>query len=148
MAFAIEFVGDEFEEEGVRLHGLMLTVGDFFEEMFADVTNWSITDYRQHWLKELDALVHGRDCGALLTSLHDPKIGYRVQAWPMWREDNIVYFQSRVIGMLEVEPNFDTNRLSGVIGERQELSEDGRPISQWQISASEIKAFLTGRVTA
>jgi hypothetical protein len=116
--------------------------------MYADVTNWSTADYRRQWRNELDALMNGRARGALLTSLHDPQIGYRIEAWPMWREGSMIYFHNRIIGMLEAEPRFDPDQLSEVIGERCEGNEDGETISQWQISANQIRAFLDTEVIA
>ena len=148
MAFEIKFVGDEFEDKGVRLHCLLLSIGDFAEEMYADVTNWSTTDYERQWLAQLNALIQRQRRGALLTSLHDPKVGYRIEAWPMWRENDVVYFQNRIIGMLEIEPRFDPDRLSELIGERREEDEEGRTISQWQIPISEIRDFLNREVFA
>ena len=68
MAFDIKFVGDEFEDEGVRLRWVMLSLGSFEESMHADMTDWSVSDYEQHWLSELTKVIGPTAKGALIVT--------------------------------------------------------------------------------
>jgi len=142
VAFDIRFVGEEFEEEGQRLRQIMLTIGSFKESIDADMTHWSIGDYRDQWMNELRKVIGPPAKGALITSLPDPNFAYRVNTWPMWREGDEIFFQSRLGGMLEPYPRFQLDRLDEFIGERMRVNEDGVAISEWSVPMSEVVAFI------
>ena len=75
-------------------------------------------------------------------------LGYRLETWPMWREDNVIYFQNRMIGMIQAERTFDPAQLSEFIALRREKGDQGQTISQWVIASTEIEAFLNREVIA
>jgi CdiI N-terminal domain len=140
--FNIRFIGEEVVDEGVRLAHLTLTLGSFTEGMFADLTTWSKADYEKQWQSEITSILTSQEKTALITSIHDPNEPYRIQTWPMWRKADVVYFQSRLLFMLELGTEFKPSLVREHIGEHQRVSEDGDQLSEWSIPLSLLKAFV------
>jgi hypothetical protein len=140
--FEIKFEGDPWTDEDGLWRNLRITLQNFVETDCADFSSWSTRDYEAQWLTELNAISTSRDRGGLITSIHDPSDAYRVWIWPMWKEGENVYFQSRLLFMLEPEPRFDPSRVGDYVGDHQLISEDGEPLSQWIVSLTSIRDFL------
>ena len=142
MAFDIKFVGDAFEDDGMRRQQVSLMIGAFEESMDADMTHWTFGDYQDQWANELRKVIGESARGALITSLPDPNLAFRVSTWPMWREGDEIFFQSRLVGMLEPDSLFHIDCLADYVCERKSINEDGILISQWSIPVRDVIAFL------
>jgi len=140
--FDIAFEGEAWIDEDGHWRKVRLNLEGFLDADLADLSHWSEHAYQAQWLKELNEIIHSRDRGALITSIHDPSVGYRIWTWPMWKEGNEVHFQNRILFMLEPGPKFDSANLAEYVGDRQTLSEDGELISQWTVSLDAIRNFL------
>ena len=99
--FEIAFTEDHWMDERIAFRGLRLTLQNYAEEEGADLTFWSTKDYENQWLTRLNQLMASRDKGALIISIHDPANAFRVWTWTMWKKDDQVLFQNRLLFMLE-----------------------------------------------
>ena len=99
--FEIAFTEDHWTDERIAFRGLRLTLQNYAEEEGADLTFWSTKDYENQWLTWLNQLMASRDKGALIISIHDPANAFRVWTWTMWKKDDQVLFQNRLLFMLE-----------------------------------------------
>jgi hypothetical protein len=140
--FAIEFEGEPWTDEDGRWQTVQITIGDFVEGESADLSHWGPGDYQAQWRKELRAIAEARDHGALITRIHDPSVGARVGTWTMWREDDRVLFQNRLLFMLEGQNGFDPGRVCDHIGEYRSHTEEGQRISEWTLPVTAIQEFL------
>jgi hypothetical protein len=95
--FEIAFTDECFTEEGTSFRYLRLTLGDFEEDMIADLTTWSPEDYEKQWFNELRQMVTSQTRGALIIRMHDPGVPFRIDIWPMWKEDNQIFFQNKAL---------------------------------------------------
>ncbi|MGI4829875.1 MAG: hypothetical protein ACRYFU_17020 [Janthinobacterium lividum] len=140
--FGLSFTEQSFVDEGIRFRPLKLTLGNFVEGELADLTSWSETDYEEQWMNELRAIVNSRDRGALIVSVHDPAHAFHIRSWPMWRIGTLVYFQSRILFMLDGDGHFDPKRVHELVGSHMVQDEDGQQLSEWSVSALAIWRFL------
>jgi hypothetical protein len=124
------------------LQCLRLTLGAATEHMEADLSTWSRSDYHKHWLYELNGIVSTRDRGALITSMHDPKMARFVVTWPMWRKSGLIHFQNKLLFMETLHPRFDPVDVVDYIGEHSSRSREGERISEWIVSVDAISNFL------
>jgi hypothetical protein len=145
--FEITFTDDRWIDEGISYHEVRITLGDFSETMHADLTTWSPKEYQEQWLFELNQIMAARDKGCLITSVHDLKHAARVWAWPMWKKDDVIHFQNRLLFMLETSDNFDPYKIVDHIGDHQTESDDPKtPVpSNWTIPATAVKDFLCNK---
>jgi hypothetical protein len=146
--FEIAFTEDCWIDEGTPYRGVRLTLEGWIEEENADLTNWSTKDYEMQWLTELNHIVTSRNKGALITSIHDPALASRICTWTMWKENDQVLFQSRLLFMLERGQDFAPARVSAYIGEYHSHNEDGHRISQWTVPITAIRNFIRERSIA
>jgi hypothetical protein len=142
--FEITFTDDRWIDEDITYREVRITLGDFSETMLADLTSWSPKEYREHWLFELNQLVTFRDKGCLITSVHDFKHAERVWIWPMWKKDDVIHFQNRLLFMLETCDDFDPYKVVDHVGEHQTESADPEKSapSNWTIPATAVRDFL------
>jgi hypothetical protein len=142
--FEIAFTDESFTEEGVNFRYLRLKLGEFQEDMIADLTTWSPADYEAQWLNELTEIVGSRSRGALIVRMHAPAQPFRIDTWPMWREGGTVFFQNKILFMLKPAKNFDPTRVRVHIGKRQPHLKDGDP-SEWAVPVAAVETFVSGR---
>lgn len=143
--FEIAFTDEWFTEEGVNFRYLRLTLGDFEEDMIADLTTWSPADYERQWLDELTQIVNSRTKGALIVRMHDPKQPFRINTWPMWKEGDHIFFQNKLLFMLKPAKHFDPFRVRDYMGNRQPHLKDGDP-SEWVVPVASVRAFINERL--
>ena len=143
--FEIVFTEDCWIDEGTPFRRLQLTLQDALEVEHADLTCWSAKDYEAQWLAELTRIVASQHKGALITSMHDPAHASNVWTWTMWKKDDQVLFQNRILFLLESNQTFDPVRISEYIGEYKSHGEDGHPISEWTVPITAIRDFISKR---
>jgi hypothetical protein len=141
----IAFTEDHGMDEGIPFRGLRLTLQNYTEEEAADLTFWSTKDHENQWLTELNHLMASRDKGALIISIPDPANPFRVWTWTMWKKDDHVLFQNRLLFMLEGSRTFNPACVSEYIGEYQSHDEDGDRISEWTVPIAAIRNFINER---
>jgi hypothetical protein len=124
---------DAGEDEWLALPG-RITVGDYWESFLAPVAFWSKADYERHWLHAAKRLVDGADRTALFTSTFQ-------FWWVMWRVEETVFVQEQLLLTDELPEPFTPDDPYRHIRDRQHESEDGDPISEWQVVMADVRVF-------
>jgi hypothetical protein len=117
-----------------------ITLGDDAEDFRSPLGRWARADYEWQWAEAARRLLGPHACAAFVTQ------PFRF-CWVMWREGEAVFAHE---GFLTPE------RLAGVtepagtpyhlIGDRRTHNQEGERISEWRVSAADIRAFLERRV--
>ena len=104
---------------------------------------WSVQDYEKHWREALEQMVRGQDRSALIVSLGSLMPDDYVNWWPMWRFGKTIKLQEHLLFLSELSQPFDhTNPYVHVREYDNEADEDGRRASEWEVSVSDMAAFL------
>ena len=142
--FDIELLGPP-EGEGERLFSWgRITLGHFTEEFQAPLLDWAPGDYTAQWLEAAERLIKGAPVAVFLTHMVHPEAAYHL-GWPAWRDGEQVYVQERLFLREQLAGDFDPEYPEVHTGPRQEISDEGRPISQWVVSMHDVIAFLERR---
>lgn len=139
--FDISFTDETWVDESIRYQSVKLTLNDWYEFENADLTHWSAEDYQKQWLEQLLGISTNRNKGALIVSIHDPTEGYG-WLWTMWKKNDEVRFQNRLLDVLRAVEDFDPNRVCEYIGDYDSHTPEGHRISEWVVPLHAIKNFL------
>jgi hypothetical protein len=139
--FDIAFTSDTLErqDEGeAGWDGLRgrTTLGAYAEGFVAPVGTWTRTDYERQWVEAARRLLGPAARAAFFTA------AFRFW-WVMWREGEVIFVHEEFL---------TPERLAGVadsgaapyhlIGDRRTHSLDGAPISEWRISAADVRGYV------
>jgi contact-dependent growth inhibition (CDI) system CdiI-like immunity protein len=142
--FDIELLGPP-EGNGERLFNWgRITLGRFTEEFQAPLWDWAPGDYTTQWVEAAHRLTKGAPVAVFLTHMSHPQAAYHL-GWPAWRDGERVYVQERLFLREQLTGAFDPEYPEVHAGPRQEISEDGERISQWEVSMRDVIAFLERR---
>jgi hypothetical protein len=140
--FDISFTNESWIDEGTPFRGLRLTLQDHHEGDQANLTHWSAENYERQWLYELNEIVNSRSKGALITSIQDPIHAFQVFVWTMWKDNDQIRFQNRILFMLSGIQNFDPVHVCDHIGEYKSHDEEGQRLSEWVVPLTAIQDFI------
>lgn len=139
--FNIELLGrPEGQGDGLFNWG-RLTLGRFQEEFQAPLYDWAPGDYAAHWLESAQRLLRGSPVAVFLTHMARPDAAYHV-GWPAWRQGDRVYVQERLFLRERLTGTFDPEFPEVHVGPRQELSEEGIRICQWEVAVRHLGDFV------
>jgi hypothetical protein len=120
-----------------------ITMGNFYESLIIPIHFWSKEDYLAQWKSALNEILSStKSQSALIVHMLDPDDNEYVICWPLYRIDEIVYIQSRIILPEDTNGIFELEKIQEYIGERETISEDGEIISEWEVSVEAIQASL------
>ena len=140
MNFSIAFTGVDEQDPMVAIGRLRL--GDD-EEYFESVLGfWAADDYERSWSVGLRRLLAGESISCLATSVTNPSSANFVEVWPLYREGNDVYVQNSLIFLEQLSHEFDADAPWESVTPREVVDEDGRAISEWKVSLTDIREFL------
>jgi len=145
MAFDIRFIRGAID--GSRLgnasfHG-EIDLGGEREEFLSLIGFWSPRDYENQWTDGVRRLVAGEGDSCLITSIHDPAVAEVGTWWLLYRRRGAVYVQNALLLFRDAGTQFTTLDPYRSIPERQTATEDGRPISEWELPISDFAEFLS-----
>lgn len=126
---------DEFTATGT------IQIGDFSERFEADLSYWTVNQYKASWCKAAALLVAGNDKAAFITSITDPVTANFIFWWIAYRSRARIYLQQQVLFMQELHQPFDPHTPSLYIAPRSKVDEEGNKISEWEISMDDIRGF-------
>jgi CdiI N-terminal domain len=142
--FDIELLGRP-EGEGERLFMWgRITLGSFQDEFQAPLYDWAAGDYAAQWLEAAERLVAGAPAVVFMTHMAHPAADYHM-GWPAWCEGDRVLVQERLFLAEQLGGPFDVEHPEVHLGPRQEVSDEGLPISQWTVTRGDIAAFVDRR---
>jgi hypothetical protein len=152
VTFAIEFVGERFNDEltGETLSRRGLLVLDGHEESFvAPLVLWDELQYESHWLRSLKRLLSPARRSLLVVHAWPPS-GAFGEIWPCWREDDgTAFFQNWLVRMASesVEADDEVKRLDpddldyDLVGQRG----DSADVSEWTVPVESVQKFVEAR---
>jgi hypothetical protein len=138
--FSIGFTGFDEDDPLVALGELRL--GEVHEYFQSVLGFWELDDYIQSWATGLRRLLAGASISCLATSVTDPASANFVETWPLYREGVSVYVQNRFLFLDQLTREFNPKAPWESIDPREVVSEDGQPISEWQVGLADIRDFL------
>lgn len=104
---------------------------------------WSVQDYEIHWREAVKRIVDGEDSSALIISVAELTPDDYVHWWPMWRFGETIKFHEQLLFLSELSEPFDPANPYVHVGEYyNEVDEDGHRVSEWEVSVSDMAAFL------
>lgn len=99
-------------------------------------------DYRKSWEAALRRLLNGAPISCLATSVIDPAVAISMEAWPLYLSEDKIYIQNHLIFLDQLSHDFDPAAPWDSVRSRETVSENGRELSEWQVSLSDIREFV------
>ncbi|WP_328411548.1 hypothetical protein OG542_15905 [Streptomyces violaceus] len=120
-----------------------ITVRDFGESFPMDLTYWDVENYQASWIRALRRLERGDGAtSCLISSITNPATSNFVFCWPLYKFADIIYVQSSIIFLEELDQAFVPDEPWRCVGPRSTVDEDGNEISEWQATVDEVREFL------
>ena len=142
--FDISFLGAEPELQDDGWYGLagQVCLGEYRESFLAPLDVWSREQYEGQWHEAAARLVAGEERSAFFTSAFQ-------SWWAMWRHGALLYVHEELIvpqrfATLGAAPDL-TRAPYQLLGPYAAVSQDGDPISEWQLSLDDVREFLRRR---
>jgi hypothetical protein len=147
-AFCIEVESDRppaalLQESGATGR---ITVGDFAESFYMDLSYWSVEEYERSWRDSLQVIFGGEEGDScLVASIANPESSSFIFCWPLYRRREDVVIQNSIIFLDELERDFNPLEPWASVRSRLTVDEDGNSISEWRTSVSAVREYLEGR---
>ncbi len=119
-----------------------IQIGDFHENFEMNTSFWNPKEYVNHWGKAISRLLCNEEKSCLITSLSNPQHANFIFWWPMYRHEDKVFIQNGVLFLDELSEPFIPSNPYNNIPSRETISEDGEPISEWEINIDALKDYM------
>lgn len=120
-----------------------IRINDFSEFFHASLSYWSREDYISQWKRALKMIQDGKSESALITNMYNPKYANFIIWWVLYRDKKKVAIQNYMLFMDNLEEPFRADRFEQYIPERKLFTEEGEPISEWEIDISDIQVMIS-----
>jgi hypothetical protein len=121
-----------------------IELGSESDSFAADMSTWTPRDYEAQWHQGIARLAAGASSSALITSYAGPEGAFH-SMWPMWKVGDQVVFHEHLVPAEAVSPSDVVASFYDAVGERRAHSENGEPVSEWQVPFADVLAFLADR---
>lgn len=121
----------------------VIQIGDYIEKFEPDLSFWKPSDYINHWGKSIFRIVNGKNKSCLITSVSNPETSNFLFWWPLYRVGNLVFIQNEILFFDEIDKTIDIENPYCFITDRETISEEGSPISEWEIEIDSFTHFLS-----
>jgi hypothetical protein len=144
MSFSIHFLPQGSPQNHVDSGGRtgIIHLGDYEEVFVADTSFWTVADYEHQWKSGLDRAVNQGLASCLITSMHDPMDAEMLFWWLLFPAGERIFLQEAILRFNQLHRSFNPNDLYSYIPERRTHNNEGRRISEWEVSRNEIVEFL------
>lgn len=145
MAFDIKFtnVGNVLPLSPDIPNGL-IQLGDYSENLIIPIEYWTKEQYEEQWQNALHDICNRPNSSTLIvTAMFDVTYSEYVECWALYRKDDTIFVQNKLLFTSDINYEFDINKLSEYIGERKTVTEEGHLISEWVILKEDISNYLT-----
>ena len=130
--------------EGSKFMAGKIIVGDLDETFHASLGYWSPSQYKRQWVEGLRRIIDGGfDRSRLITSLSPPGAVGPTFSWSLYADTERVTVQQGLFIPGELGTAIDPADPYASIKDFAKVTDDGRTISSWVTTRSEIKAFLS-----
>lgn len=114
------------------------------EDFHVPLSYWDRNEYLSQWTKGLEAIFEGSKKSAFITAMYNPATANFIFWWVIYRVGNDVYIQNHVLFVDELKERFNESDFIKYVPERETITEDDDPISEWKVNIDDIrKALLT-----
>lgn len=121
-----------------------IIIGDFRESFTASFHFWRPEQYLENWCNSLRLMLNGSARGCFITNMNSDlkgNNGYGM-SWEFFRVDKDIVFHNRLImpeapieGLASLNPE-------PWVEERETVTEDGFPISEWRVRRENLRVNL------
>ena len=105
---------------------------------------WGRAAYERQWLGAARRLVGGADRVMFLVSYDGPDAAFHL-GWPAWRDGDRVRIQNWLVLTEQLPRPFDPEQADLSVRERKTVTEDGDPISEWEVRLADVHDFVERR---
>jgi hypothetical protein len=138
IAFSIRFedVPLEYPYEDPATAAAMgvIVLGSYCEEFLASLAEWTVEEYRNHWRSSILQILRGADRAVLITTFGSPTIASHLEWWALYRVDKNVFSQNQLVFYADIAGVFDVSQAVKFLKERRTKTDEGAPISEWNVS--------------
>ncbi len=142
--FDIRFTGDRADDDPEVAIGVMYLV-DHTEGFHAPTTYWSTDQYESSWNTALRRTIDGAEVSCLVVAIDDPRADNFTEVWPIYRENDTVYFQNHYLFPENLDHEFDPDVPWDSVRARETINDDGDKLSEWELPLQSLRDFLRQR---
>jgi hypothetical protein len=140
--FAIDFISNPQIEFGELASRGQITLGEFSEEFVAPLVFWTVDEYRKQWREAAKRILNSYENSCFVTAMRKSPFDGAIFLWPAYKDGEAVHVQQKLVLPGTVEGSFDPLNPHAQVTKRQTLSEDGKLISEWQVSVEDFAHYL------
>lgn len=118
-----------------------IIIDSFSESFICPLNYWSEKDYYEHWYTGIRKIIK-ENKSALITEMHNPLTSNFIIWWVLYKLEDIVYIQNKILFIKELNQTFDIKNFSDYIEDRKIYTEEGDKISEWKININEFINFF------
>jgi hypothetical protein len=141
VAFRIEFDRRARHSDPLLSYGL-IQIGAFTERFESSLSYWSESDYERHWREATGRIVDGAIASCLISSITDPISSHFITWWPLYRLGSEVKVLNQLLFLDMLREAFDARNPYVHVRERETISTEGTPVSEWSTTVEELRRFL------
>ncbi len=145
MPFSIKFLEKPliypFDDAKTPAASGELTMGQSTEGFYSSLYQWSTQNYENQWSDAIRLLLGGAPKAALIVEYLSPDVASHLEWWAMYREADVVYLQHQLVFYKQLTKPFSINAPFASLRDRETINQQGRRISEWSVSLSEIEQF-------
>jgi len=119
-----------------------IVLGEFSETFNLPIDYWQLTDYYRQWRNALVAFIDGQSPVCLVTAMRNPVSASFIDTWAVYTEKSSVVLQNQIILCDQLDSDFLDRGTYEFVEPRETETEDGDPISEWQVPLSSVRQFL------
>jgi hypothetical protein len=119
-----------------------IIIGEYLERFEVSTSFWSVEDYQEHWKQAIRRVINGEDKSCLITSMYNPESANFIFWWPIYRVESEVFIQNQVLFLNDETIPFNPRDPYASVKDRETLTEDGLPISEWVVPLLDLQHFL------
>ncbi len=145
MTFSIAFQKEPlcypYDDQTTPAASGLLVLGSTKESFFASLHQWRQRDYEGQWKQAIGILLNERNKAALITEYVGPEASTHLVWWPMYVVGSDVYVQNHLLFYNQLPTPFSLEKASSFLCDRQTVNEEGKRISEWKVTLSDVQAF-------
>jgi hypothetical protein len=116
-------------------------MGESKERFCSSLFQWSKQQYEAQWQRAIHVLLNESSKAALIVEYISPNAASHLEWWAMYREGETVYLQDHLLFYTQLKEPFSLDAPFASLRDRETISAEGQPISEWSVSLSEIQQF-------
>jgi hypothetical protein len=143
--FSIKFLpecGDSTNKQCSDMIIGKIIIGNFTEKFESLTTYWDRKKYQQNWEMGIKRLLNGKTKSCIITSMSPPAQANFIIWWPMYLENDIVFFQNQLLFMNQLKAPFDPEDPYIHLSDRETSIDIHHPISEWTVPIGSLHEFI------